>query len=120
VPPVVAIFFMGILWERGSRHAAFWTLVIGHSLSFTIFLLSIFDIFELHFTITAGLLTAVSFLIFYLISIFGEAPEAGSMDTIIWKPKDALPSEPLPWFKDYRFHSFLIIVATILMLILFW
>ena len=41
VPPVVAIFFMGILWERGSRHAAFWTLVIGHTLSFIVFLLSI-------------------------------------------------------------------------------
>ncbi|MFO7845855.1 MAG: sodium:solute symporter [Balneolaceae bacterium] len=119
VPPVVAIFFMGILWERGSRHAAFWTLVIGHSLSFSIFLLSIFNIFELHFTITAGLLTAVSFLIFYLVSILGEAPEAGSMDTIIWKPKDALPSEPMPWYKDYRVHSGVIIVATILMLIVF-
>ena len=120
VPPVVAIFFMGILWERGSRHAAFWTLVIGHSVSFLIFLLSIFGIFELHFTINAGLLTAFSFLVFYLISIFGEAPEEGSMDTIIWKPKDALPSEPMAWYKDYRFHSLLILLATAAMVIGFW
>lgn len=120
VPPVVAIFFMGILWERGSRHAAFWTLVIGHSVSFLIFLLSIFGIFELHFTINAGLLTAFSFLVFYLISIFGEAPEEGSMDTIIWKPKDALPSEPMLWYKDYRFHSLLILLATAAMVIGFW
>lgn len=120
VPPVVAIFFMGILWKRGSRHAAFWTLVIGHSVSFLIFLLSIFGIFELHFTINAGLLTAFSFLVFYLISIFGEAPEEGSMDTIIWKPKDALPSEPMAWYKDYRFHSLLILLATAAMVIGFW
>lgn len=120
VPPVVAIFFMGILWERGSRHAAFWTLVIGHSVAFLVFMLSIFDVFELHFTITAGVLTAFSFLVFYLISIFGDAPDAGSMDTIIWKPKDALPSEPMPWYKDYRFHALLIVIATAAMVIGFW
>jgi solute:Na+ symporter, SSS family len=120
VPPVVAIFFMGILWERGSRNAAFWTLVIGHSVSFGIFLLSIFDIFELHFTITAGLLTAFSFLVFYLISIYSDAPDHGSMDTIIWKPKDAKPSEPLPWYKDYRFHSVVILIFTAAMVITFW
>ncbi|MGF1670492.1 MAG: sodium:solute symporter [Balneolaceae bacterium] len=120
VPPVVAIFFMGILWERGSRNAAFWTLVIGHSVSFAIFLLSIFDIFELHFTITAGLLTAFSFLVFYLISIYSKAPDLGSMDTIIWKPKDARPSEPLPWYKDYRFHSVVILIFTAIMIITFW
>ncbi|WP_199222849.1 sodium:solute symporter [Rhodohalobacter mucosus] len=120
VPPVVAIFFMGILWKRGSRHAAFWTLVSGHSISFLIFILSINGYIELHFTITAGLLTALSFLIFYLISIFGEAPEEGSMDTIIWKPKDAKPSEPLPWYKDYRFHSAMIVLATVAIVIAFW
>ncbi|MCC5942916.1 MAG: sodium:solute symporter [Balneolaceae bacterium] len=120
VPPVVAIFFMGILWKRGSRNAAFWTLVTGHSLSFVIFLLSIFDVFQLHFTITAGLLTAVSFLIFYLISIFGEAPDMESMESIIWKPEDARPSEDLPWYKDYRVHAFVILLATVAMLYLFW
>ncbi len=120
VPPVVAIFFMGILWERGSRNAAFWTLVIGHSVSFVMFLLSIFDVLALHFTITAGLLTAFSFVVFYLISIFSEAPDHESMDAIIWKPKDALPSEPLPWYKDYRFHSVMILLLTAAIVITFW
>lgn len=120
VPPVVAIFFMGILWKRGSRNAAFWTLVIGHSVSFGIFMLSIFDVFQLHFTIVAGLLTALSFLIFYLISIFSEAPDMESMDAIIWKPEDAKPSEILPWYKDYRVHAGVILVATALMLYMFW
>jgi solute:Na+ symporter, SSS family len=120
VPPVVAIFFMGILWERGSRNAAFWTLVIGHSVSFVMFLLSIFGIFELHFTITAGLLTAFSFLVFYLISIYSDSPDHGSMDSIIWKPQDSRPSESLPWYKDYRFHSVVILIFTIAMVITFW
>ncbi|TVR13273.1 MAG: SSS family solute/sodium (Na+) symporter [Balneolaceae bacterium] len=120
VPPVVAIFFMGILWKRGSRNAAFWTLVIGHSVSFIIFMLSIFNVFQLHFTIVAGLLTALSFLIFYLISIFSEAPDMESMDAIIWKPEDAKPSEMLPWYKDYRVHAGVILLATALMLYIFW
>ncbi|MFU8812925.1 MAG: sodium:solute symporter [Balneolaceae bacterium] len=120
VPPVVAIFFMGILWKRGSRHAAFWTLVIGHTVSVIFFVLSILDVFELHFTIMAGALTAFSFLVFYLISVFGEAPEEGSLDTIIWRPKDALPSEPMPWYKDYRFHSVLIVAATAAIVLFFW
>jgi len=120
VPPVVAIFFMGILWKRGSRNAAFWTLVIGHSLSLLFFVLSAMDIFVLHFTISAGLLTAISFLIFYLISVFGDAPDAESMGAIIWKPEDAKPSEALPWYQDYRVHAVIVLALTTAMIIGFW
>lgn len=120
VPPVVAIFFMGILWERGSRNAAFWTLVIGHSISVVLFTLSMTGIFKLHFLITAGLLTIVSFILFYVISITNEAPDADGLKSIIWKPADAGPSEPMPWYKDYRLYAVIVLLLTAMMVIGFW
>ncbi len=120
VPPVVAIFFMGILWKRGSRHAAFWTLVGGHSISAVLFVLSITGHYTIHFTINAGILTAISFLIFYVVSMMGEPSDAEHTDGIIWSKKDALPSEDLPWYQDYRIHSAVIVALTVVIIIMFW
>lgn len=120
VPPVVAIFFMGILWERGSRNAAFITLVTGHGLSALLFVLSQMGLFQLHFTITAGMLTIISFGVFYLVSILSDAPKAGEFADITWKPADARPSEPMPLWKDYRLHSVIVLLLTAASVIAFW
>ncbi len=120
VPPVVAIFFMGILWKRGSRNAAFWTLVAGHSLSLVLFIMSMTGLFVLHFTITAGLLTIICFGIFYVISIMSEAPDQDSIASIIWKPEDAKPWQPTPWYQDYRLYAGIVVGLTIAMIIGFW
>ncbi|AXJ01887.1 solute:Na+ symporter, SSS family [Cyclonatronum proteinivorum] len=120
VPPVVAIFFMGILWERGSRNAAFITLVVGHGLSLVLFILSAMGVFQLHFTITAGLLTIISFGVFYVVSIRSEAPETGEFADITWKPADARPSEPMPLWQDYRVHSVIVLLLTAASIIAFW
>jgi SSS family solute:Na+ symporter len=120
VPPVVAIFFLGILWKRGNRHAAFWTLCGGHGLSATLFVLAQMDIWQVHFTITAGMLTLISVLIFVAISLFGEQPEAKSVDGILWKPEDAKPEPGTPWYKDYRIHAAVLLALTIWMVVAFW
>ena len=120
VPPVVAIFFMGMLWNRGSRNAAFWTLVSGHSLSLVLFVLSQTGYFNLHFTITAGLLTAVSFGIFILVSLLNPAPDVAESEEVFWRKEDAKPAYPMPWYKDYRWHAAGILLLTALMIIGFF
>lgn len=120
VPPVVAIFFMGMLWKRGSRNAAFWTLVSGHSISLVLFVLSQTGYFNLHFTITAGLLTAVSFGIFILVSLLNPAPDVAESEEVFWRKEDAKPAYPMPWYKDYRWHAAGILLLTALMIIGFF
>jgi len=121
VPPVVAIFILGMFWRRGNRHAAYRTLVGGHSLSALIFVLAQMDIVTLHFTITAGILTAVSMIIFAFISLTGEKPDPKNIDGVVWKPKDMLPEDPqTPLFKDYRLYSVIVLLLTTALVIGFW
>jgi SSS family solute:Na+ symporter len=121
VPPVVAIFILGMFWRRGNRHAAFWTLVGGHSLSAFIFVLVQMDIVTIHFTITAGLLTFICLIIFAVTSILGEEPDPKQTDDVIFKAKDIRPEEPdTPLLKDYRFHSVVVLILTAALIISFW
>lgn len=121
VPPVVAIFIMGLFWKRGNRHAAYWTLLTGHGLSALIFTLVQIDIINIHFTITAGLLTLVSFGLFTLFSLLGEKPDQRQIDDVVFKKKDILPEDPeTPWFQDYRVYSVLVLAATAALVITFW
>jgi len=121
VPPVVAIFILGMFWRRGNRHAAFWTLVGGHSLSAVIFVLVQMEIITIHFTITAGLLTLICCGIFAVASLMGEKPDPEQIDDIIFKKKDIRPEEPdTPLLKDYRFHAVIVILLTVALVISFW
>jgi len=121
VPLVVAIFIMGMFWRRGNRHAAYWTLIWGAPLSAVIFILAQVDIITLHFTITAGILTAVSMIIFAFISLTGEKPSPKKIDDVVWKPKDLLPEDPdTPILKDYRLCSVIVILLTVALVVGFW
>ncbi|MCC5912971.1 MAG: sodium:solute symporter [Balneolaceae bacterium] len=121
VPPVVAIFIMGMFWRRGNRHAAFWTLLGGHSLSLVIFILVQLNVVNIHFTITAGLLTLISVIIFTVVSLTGEKPPKEKTEGIIWKKDDMKPEDPdTPWYKDYRVHSVIVILITVSIIIAFW
>jgi len=121
VPPVVAIFILGMFWRRGNRHAAFWTLVGGHSLSAIIFTLVQMELINIHFTITAGLLTMICCVIFAVTSVMGEKPDPEQIDDIIFKKKDIRPEETdTPLLKDYRFHAVVVILLTVALVISFW
>jgi len=121
VPPVVAIFILGMFWRRGNRHAAFWTLIGGHSLSAVIFVLVQMEIITIHFTITAGLLTFISCGIFAVASLMGEKPDPEKIDDIIFKKKDIRPEEEdTPLLKDYRFQAVIVMILTAALVISFW
>lgn len=121
VPPVVAIFILGMFWRRGNRHAAFWTLIGGHGLSAFIFTLVQMEIVTIHFTITAGLLTLICFGIFTVASLMGEKPDPEQIDDIIFKKKDIRPEEDdTPLLKDYRLHAVIVLTLTVALVVSFW
>jgi SSS family solute:Na+ symporter len=59
VPPVVAIVLLGVFWPRTNGQGAFVALIGGHALSLAVFVLSQMGVIDLHFTIIAGILTAL-------------------------------------------------------------
>ncbi len=66
VPPVVAIFIVGLFWARGNGKGALRTLIVGHSISAIIFLVTKLGYITIHYTIVAGLNTIFCAFLFYL------------------------------------------------------
>jgi len=120
VPPVAAIFLLGVFWRRGNGTGAIWTLGLGHAVGIVVFVLGQMDVITTHFTINAGIMTAVSAVIFVVASLVSAPPAPDRVKDTIWRPEMARPEEPQPWYKDYRYQALGVVVLTILMLIAFW
>ena len=121
VPPVVAVFLLGVFWDRMGRHSAFVTLVGGHGLSLAIFLVWITDIVNIHFTIIAGILTVLSLLLAIVVAlVFDEVPADKKVDDLTWSNRGIEPEEDMPWYKDYRWQSAAIVAVTLVMVVIFW
>ncbi len=118
VPPVVALFFLGLFWSRGTSNAAFYTLLLGHGLSIGVFIGQTTGVLPaLHFTIVAGLLFFVSVLIFVVISLLGQPPDPEKLASFKGAAVSALPAAP---WADHRLHSALLLVLTAALVIGYW
>jgi SSS family solute:Na+ symporter len=115
VPPVAALFLIGALWARPGPRAALATLLGGHAVSAVLFALTIGGGLNLHFTLVAGILFAVSALIFVFVGLFESAPSAaraGAVAEMVWRPALVRPTRSGPWWSDYRLQSAGLLVLT--------
>ncbi len=122
VPPVVAIFLLGMFWRQATGKAAFLTLLFGHGLGLGIFAFRSMageaDPLP-HFTIVAGLSTLICVLFCVLTSLMtGKTLEDRTAS--MWSPSDVAPNRPHPWFTDYRTHAFVVAILTLMTVIAFW
>ncbi|XWN31658.1 MAG: sodium:solute symporter [Devosia sp.] len=121
VPPIAAIFLIGAFWRRGNGNGAFAALVGGHIIGLGFFILTQLGYWPLHFTINVGVMTAVSSLIFVVVSLQTEAPDPVQVAETTWRPALAAEgTEGLPFYKDYRYQSVALLVAMALVLVTFW
>jgi len=127
VPPVVAIFLLGVFWPRANGSGAFATLLGGHALSIAVFLFAQDGLLfadapiDLHFTIIAGILTVICLGMLVVFSLaLGEAPAPENVDDLTWANR-ALTAEATPvWYKNYRIHAAAVLSLTVAMVIAFW
>lgn len=121
VPPVVAIFVLGIFWPRANGTGAVMTLAGGHVLSVGTFILNRMGYIDLHFTIIAGILSVVcAGLLVGTSLILGAAPSRIKIEDLTWAHRGVTRSGPLPWYKDYRVHSAVVLGLTAIVLVVFW
>lgn len=77
VPPVLALYLVGLFWPRANARGAAWCLVGGVALGAGLFVSNrVFGWTSLHFLYVAPLLTAVSTGLLVLGSLGGPRPEA--------------------------------------------
>lgn len=123
-PPVVAVFIAGLFWKRATATAAFVGLLSGLGIAAgLLFGIQYTPLARWHFLYIAPLLFFLSLIIIVAASFFTRAPSKASLDRYLWKPsfyrEESKDLIGIPWFKNYRVLSVLILVLT-LVFIFIW
>lgn len=115
VSPVAALFLLGALWARPGTRAALATLLGGHAVSAILFALTVGGALDLHFTLVAGILFALSASIFVVVgSLEAHPSEARAIARceMVWRPGLARPTRAGVWWSDYRLQSAVLLTLT--------
>ncbi len=119
VPPVVAIFLYGVFWRRAGANAALVTLVGGHAISAACFVATLTGMLNLHFTLIAGLIFAVSSIVFLLAGLL-TAPPPADVAKYTWRYNITQATVTGAWWQDYRFQAAALLALTAWLLAAFW
>jgi solute:Na+ symporter, SSS family len=124
VPPIVAVFLLGIMWTRINATAAFLTLIILIPLGVVLFILNeIQGIFDIQFLYVAGISFALSLIMLTVISLLGRRPDPEKTEELTWQPRywrqesEELRGKPL--WQNYRFLSIVMLVSTFVIVYIF-
>lgn len=121
VPPIAAIFLIGVFYKRGNGHGAFWTLISGTGIGILFFILDQNSLWELHYTINVGVSLIISGLIFVGVSLMTTPPSQEQIEMFTYR-KGLIGEgmEGMPWYMDYRTHMIILIGLIGYVLFLFW
>lgn len=125
VPPVIAMFIIGMFWKRANAHGAMAALVVGIGAGIAFFLSNaVFGWTDLHFLYVAPLLFLLSCAALIVGSLRTAAPDAESVKDYVWTPayykEETEELKALPWYWNYRVLSVLLLAMTAVIVISFW
>ena len=118
VPPVVALFLVGMFSARANARGAFVTILVGllgGALMFYANVLSSAPL-GLHFLLVAPILTVVCVLTHLLVSYSGAAPESSQVAALLWSREtfraESVELQGLPRWQNYRLQAVLLMALT--------
>ena len=122
VPPVVAVFLLGIGWKRTNASAAFLTLVVLQPLGVVGFILfEVMGIIDLQFLYAAGILFALSLTMLVVLSLGGETPDLEKTEELTWDvgywKEETKELEGVSTWKNYRVLTGVMLVATAVLVV---
>ncbi len=125
VPPIVALFFLGVFWKRANASGALAGIAIGIlSAAFCIGFSSSKWMQSIHFLYIAAFIFVMSSLAVFIVSLFTPPPPENKVEEFTWKRKlfdtetDEISNLPLVW--NYRYQSIFLMAFLALILLLFW
>jgi SSS family solute:Na+ symporter len=125
VPPIVALFFMGVFWKRANANGAVAGIITG-MVSATFFL-GFNDakwMPPIHFLYIAVIIFALSCLAVFAVSLLTPPPSPKKIIDFTWQRKlydrETIEISKLPSMWNYRYLSALLIAFLALILLLFW
>lgn len=117
VPPVVAVFVMGIAWKRTNATAAFLTLVVLQPLGLAAFvLIEVLGVVPLQFLYAAGISFAASIAMLVVVSLVGTTPDLEKTGELTWEKRywteetEALKGTPV--WANYRVLTGVMLAVT--------
>ena len=119
-PPVVSAFMLGLFWKRANSHGAFISLISGFVIAVFLLLSEMYGWFpainEVHFLHKAPLLFLFCAVLHVVVSLLTPPPALDKLEGYTWQ-RDMLAAESeelagLPWYKNYRILSIILLVAT--------
>ncbi|WP_151526520.1 sodium:solute symporter family transporter [Serinicoccus kebangsaanensis] len=124
VPPVVAVFLVGIASKRISATAAFLTLVIMQPLGLVAFILTqvLPEEPSIQFLYAAGISTATSVLLLVVISLLGPSPDESKTAELTWKTdywtEESAALQGTAVWANYRVLSVVLLVTTAVIVVI--
>ncbi|NER18122.1 sodium:solute symporter [Spongiivirga citrea] len=127
-PPVVSAFLLGMFWKRATSSGAFISLLVGGAVALFMVLSMVFEISpelnEMHFLMKANILFVISVVLHVVVSLVTPAPSPESIQDYTYRKElfteESEELKALPWYKNYRILSILLLILTALLVGWFW
>jgi SSS family solute:Na+ symporter len=125
VPPVVAVFLVGMIWRGANADGAAATMWLGSIAGFALFLINVvLHWTHFHFLYAAPILTALDAVILIGISLRSRSYSSTVGTVSPWKfdfsPAERLRLQLMPVWQDYRFQAAALLAMTAAVVIAFW
>jgi SSS family solute:Na+ symporter len=124
VPPIAALFFLGVFWKRANANGALAGIVMGIiSATFFLGLSGSKWMPAIHFLYVAAIIFGISCLAVFAVSLLTPPPPSEKVRDFTWQRKiydrETIEINRLPVLWNYRYLSVLLLGLLALILILF-
>lgn len=114
-PPVVAVFLAGLFWKRASATGAFVGLLAGLVIGVGLLVgIDYTPLAHVNFLYVAPIVMAATLVVVVLTSLMTAAPRPEQVAKYVWDlsvfEKETQELKGVPWFKNYRVLSVLLLV----------
>jgi SSS family solute:Na+ symporter len=125
VPPIVAIFIVGIFWKRANSQGALAGALVGLLAGISFFISNeIMQITHLHFLYVAAILFVLSTPFVIGVSLLTPEPPLHKTKGLTWSAKfyndESKMLQGLRWFQNYRTLSILLLVVAFAVFGFWW
>ena len=127
-PPIVATFVLGLFYPRANANGAFYSLLLSYGLAIAFILMKSNDIApeltSTHFLLQVPILALITAVLNIVISNLSAAPPQEKVENMTWNRRiftaETKELAGLPWYKNYRILSVLLLLLTAFIVIWFW
>ena len=118
VPPIVVLFLVGVFDKKGNANGAYLTLILGTILGIIIFILQQLGIWNIHFTINAGIIVAISTIIFVLTSRMSAPANAEIIENFTFQRRLInQDNETSIWYQNYMIWAGMLFIFIVIIFV---